>query len=264
MIPHKIYRTWRTNDLPIAFQKAWNFTRKHNPYFEQVLYTDKDVRYFMYKYYKNHSVWSSAVYDAFNSINPIYHAARADLFRYALLYEKGGIYLDIKSTASNISQILNNNSFLYSPWEWGLFRIFSIPTLRTWDGEYQQWWFAAAPKHKVTKKIIDDVLGKIHNYQYNGSYEKCQMIRKSLGESILTYLLFLNKYCISFDVLKVTGPYVFTNAISSFSNIKPLQPNGNGHFIYDFTGRHRKDTSYLKNTYWNIGDRLILKKKIKV
>ena len=131
----------------------------------------------------------------------------------------------------------------------GTFRIGSIPTIRTFDGEYQQGWFAATPKHIV-----------IQNYRYNGSYEKCQTMRKSLGEGILTYLLFLNTYCISFDVLKVTGPYVFTNMISSFTNLRPLHPNGDGIFIYDFTGTHRKGAYYLNNTYWNVGEPLILKK----
>ena len=260
MIPLKIYRTWKNVYLPENYQKAWNYTQINNPQFAQVLYTDDHIYHFLNKHYKNHSFWKSDVYDAYYKINPNYHAARADLFRYALIYEKGGVYMDIKSAANNITELVRNkNTLLYSPWEiTSLFRFFSMFSLNLRYGEFQQWWFAAPPKNNILKNVITEVVKNINTYKYNGSYEKCQAMRKRLGNGIFSYLLFLDSDCISYDTFVITGPYVFTRTIMNAHRSYPLNANGNNKFIYDFTGDHRMDASYLKDAYWNKGSPLVL------
>jgi len=256
MIPLKIYRTWKTQNLSSSYQAAWNFTAKYNPNFMQILYTDVTMQIFLKKYYRNHKEFGSSVYDAFYKINPVYAAARADLFRYALMYEKGGVYLDIKSAAYNISEIVHNK-FAFSYWNWNVFRVSSMIVLKSWHGEYQQWWFATIPKHPVMRRIIREVIERINSYQYNGSYEKCKYMRSALGNGVLSYLLFLYPSCVSFDVLRVTGPYAFTHVIRH-SNLHPVAPNGDSLFIYDFMKDHRENRSYLEHTYWNVGKPLVL------
>ena len=83
-------------------------------------------------------------------INPQYGAARADLFRYALLYTRGGIYLDIKSVA--IDDIAKRLLLSMIPlWSLSGTRQVSYPNLPAQMpyaceyGEYQQWWMASAP-----------------------------------------------------------------------------------------------------------------------
>lgn len=44
--------------------------------------------------------YDPGILDVYLRINPVYGAARADFFRYLLMFRVGGVYLDIKSNAS--------------------------------------------------------------------------------------------------------------------------------------------------------------------
>ena len=95
-IPMVIYRSWKTKDLPLDYQLAWDFTAKNNPDYQQILFDDNEMDEFMEKFY------SGKVNNAYKKIIP--NAARADLFRYCLIYEKGGVWLDIKSAAKPLKR----------------------------------------------------------------------------------------------------------------------------------------------------------------
>ena len=111
-IPFIIYRTWKNTNLNEQFMHAWNTTSINNPEFEQKLYTDLDVNSFI------NDFDYPGLKKAYNRINPKYGAARADLFRYAILYKNGGFYMDIKTyTECSIKDKLgNNDAFLLSKW----------------------------------------------------------------------------------------------------------------------------------------------------
>ena len=87
-IPLHIYQTWHTLNLPKKMQKNINKLKQDNPEFEHHLYDDKMCRDFIKDNY------DKEVVDAFDSLRP--GAFKADLWRYCVLYKKGGIYLDIK------------------------------------------------------------------------------------------------------------------------------------------------------------------------
>ncbi|MCA3362157.1 MAG: hypothetical protein INF74_09420, partial [Roseomonas sp.] len=61
-----------------------------NPDWEYRLYEDADCERFIRENY------DAETFKLFRSIHPDYGAARADFFRYLLLYRLGGVYLDIK------------------------------------------------------------------------------------------------------------------------------------------------------------------------
>ena len=55
---------------------------------------------------------------AYGRINPRYGAARADFFRYLLIYRVGGVYLDLKSGLSKrLDDIVSNHEYLLSHWD---------------------------------------------------------------------------------------------------------------------------------------------------
>src|ERR1700723_370599 len=68
-----------------SMNRAWDYR----------LYDDKDCARFIADRY------GAVMLSYYESITPRYGAARADLFRYLLIYEYGGVYLDIKSTIIN-------------------------------------------------------------------------------------------------------------------------------------------------------------------
>jgi inositol phosphorylceramide mannosyltransferase catalytic subunit len=132
---------------------------------EYRFYGDSD----MVGYIRNH--YSEKVLAYFNRINPVYGAARADLFRYLLIYQCGGVYLDIKSTLTKpLDTVLRTNDrYLLSQWQnkqgerhagWDMHPGFSGIA----RGEYQQWHIIAAPGHPFLKAVIERVFANIDNY----------------------------------------------------------------------------------------------------
>lgn len=141
MIPREIYRTWPSETLPLAFLDVWNRTQNANPGFRQHLFTDDAMVAFMCTHFARDPVCNGRVLRAFLSINPLYGTARADLFRYALIFKRGGVYLDAKSAAFNISRVFKpKDTFLVAHWGvTSVVRLWSQLHLRNMAGEYQQW-----------------------------------------------------------------------------------------------------------------------------
>ena len=92
-IPLHIYQTWHTNTLPQYMQDCVDKLKKNNPEFSYHFYNDFDCR----EYIKDN--FNKDVLHAFDKLIP--GAYKADLWRYCILYKKGGIYLDIKYQCEN-------------------------------------------------------------------------------------------------------------------------------------------------------------------
>ena len=92
-IPLHIYQTWHSNTLPKYMQDCVNKLKEQNPEFEYHFFNDDDCR----NYIKDN--FNKDVLLAFDKLIP--GAFKADLWRYCILYKKGGIYLDIKYQCEN-------------------------------------------------------------------------------------------------------------------------------------------------------------------
>lgn len=88
VIPLDIYQTWETKDLPPKMKECNERFKKMNPRFTCHLYDENDRLEFI----KNN--FDKDVLEAYETLIP--GAYKADLWRYCILYKKGGIYLDIK------------------------------------------------------------------------------------------------------------------------------------------------------------------------
>lgn len=162
-----------------------------NPEWEYRFYDDEDIVDFI------KSNYDFRIINYFNRIDPIYGAAKADLFRYLLIYKCGGVYLDIKGSLKKpLSEVLKENDrYLLSGWRdkekyqfdgWG---VHSDVIKFTYE-EYQQWHIVAAPGHPFLKAVIENVLRNIDNYDPG---------LHGVGKP---------------GVLKVTGPVAYTLAIA--------------------------------------------------
>lgn len=87
-IPKDIYVTWYTKKLPPKMKENVEYIKKTNPDFTVHVYDDADCRGFI----KNH--FDKDVLEAYDALLP--GAYKADLWRYCVLYKKGGVYMDIK------------------------------------------------------------------------------------------------------------------------------------------------------------------------
>lgn len=164
-IPRLIHQVFfPARPLPPELQANVDSLRSLNPTWRHTLWDDVAMERFIRTSYGD-AVWAS-----FDRIAPAYGAARADLFRYLLLYRQGGLYLDIKSAATLPldSVVRADDRYLIGQWPVG-------PDVKFqgagWHdetahvgGEFQQWFVLAAPGHPFLKAVIENVLQNIEVY----------------------------------------------------------------------------------------------------
>lgn len=181
-IPKNIYQIiLDKTKINYMFQENIDYIKKLNPIWNHILYGDNDI----IKYIKtNYGVQMLNIY---NMINPEYGAAKADFFRYLLMYKEGGVYLDIKSGMKYpLDEIINeDDEYILSYWSCKNHN----KIIGNKNGEFQQWHIICRPNHPYLKAVINNVIINILNYD-------------------------IKKYGVGkFGVLKVTGPIVYTQSI---------------------------------------------------
>ena len=164
-VPKLIHQTFQTKNLPPDFEHNVENLIALNPGWVHKIYDDADIVRFIDEHY------DITIKNYYFKINPRYGAARADFFRYLLLYKFGGVYLDIKSTISKpLDSILKpGDQYLLTQWEnkagdnregWGKSTYLGdIP-----GGEFQQWHIVAAAGHPFLKSVIERILNNIDHY----------------------------------------------------------------------------------------------------
>lgn len=192
MIPKRIIVTGARQHLVSSKVKAsLQELRARNTDWEMQVFSDEGQLEFIAKNY------SPRIVRLYQRINPLYGAARADLFRYLAIYVLGGVYLDIKSTCLHpLNAVLrSDDSLVLSQWDnqigrpyqgWGLW-----PDI--WDvagGEYVNWFFAAEARNPILSEVITWVLHQINVYQPT---------EENVGRQ---------------GILRVTGPLAWTRAIT--------------------------------------------------
>lgn len=165
-IPRIIHQTFRTNELPTPIQEIVDKLKLMNPEFEYRFYNDDDCYNFVKENYDEETL------ELYSSINPKYGSAKADFFRYLLMYKVGGVYLDIKSTttAPLKNTILPTDEFVLSHWvgcDWK-------KELNYQHGEFQNWHIICVPNHPFLKETIERVKRNLRNY--NGGVGKITVI----------------------------------------------------------------------------------------
>jgi len=189
LIPKLIHQTTKSRRLLTGpFISNLDRMRVLNPDWTISVYDDDDCLEIIRMYYDQDML------RAYRAINPSYGAARADLFRYLLLYQFGGVYLDIKSSAVRpLDQMLRpDDQFLLSHWDNAPGRPFAgwgIHAETPYPGEFQQWHIVATPQHPFLEAVIRYVCRKIREYD-----PACHGTGKRA-------------------VLRLTGPIAYTQAI---------------------------------------------------
>ena len=95
-----IFQTWKTNNIPEKWKEAQETVIKKNPNYKYKLYTDKENRNIVKKYFP----FFLETYDSFE-----YHIQRVDAARYCILYLYGGIYLDLDYICNKSFDEITNN-----------------------------------------------------------------------------------------------------------------------------------------------------------
>ncbi|MBN2823917.1 MAG: hypothetical protein JXQ76_01225 [Campylobacterales bacterium] len=166
-IPKIIHQSYscRYDDLPQDIKNNIKKIKQINPSWEHRYYSDNDIVDFISQYY------GVDMLKIYNRINPSYGAARADFFRYLLIYKIGGVWLDIKSTTNSSldEKLYREDTFILSQWQNKLgerFQGFGLwkPLMHIPGGELQQWHIISATNNPLIKKVIQNVIGNINIY----------------------------------------------------------------------------------------------------
>jgi mannosyltransferase OCH1-like enzyme len=163
-IPRIIHQTFYDRKLPPELQASTEALRQRNPGWEYRFYDDADIVDFI------RTAYGERMLACYQRIDKRYGATRADLFRYLLMYKVGGVYLDIKSSATlPLDSVLRpDDRYLLSNWSesedpsatWGRhYDLDSIP-----GGEFQQWFIACVPGHPYLKAVLDTVIANLSLY----------------------------------------------------------------------------------------------------
>lgn len=211
-IPKIIHQTTTSRDTLIEpFIQNRDRIQQLHPGWTIAFYDGADRLEFIRKHFDKEMVRT------YLSINPRYGPARADLFRYLLLYQCGGVYLDIKSSMTMcLDDVLHStDKYLLSHWDNARgrpFEGFGVHVETPYPGEFQQWHIIAEPRHPFLERVIRSVLMNIHCYNpfMDGTGKRA--------------------------VLRVTGPIAYTNAIRPLLGRAPsrLVNSGDLGLVYSF------------------------------
>jgi mannosyltransferase OCH1-like enzyme len=106
VIPTNIFQTWHTKFLPPLMIKSMSTIQRLNPRFKYFLYDDNDCREFIKTHFKPDVLW------AYDSLIP--GAYKADLWRYCVLYEYGGVYADVDTLClGKLDDFIGSNSAVF-------------------------------------------------------------------------------------------------------------------------------------------------------
>ncbi|BCK75990.1 glycosyltransferase [Acetobacter aceti NRIC 0242] len=165
-IPRIIYQTIGDGEIPLPIKENIEKIKKENPEWDYRLYRDKDIESFIETEFGNN------VLKIYKKIDDSYGAARADLFRYLILYKYGGVYLDIKSRFYGpISQFVKGDEgFIISQWSNAVgekYEGFGLKSELSFipGGEFQQWHIIAAPGHPFLREVVESIIKKVNSYR---------------------------------------------------------------------------------------------------
>ncbi|MEC5158121.1 glycosyltransferase family 32 protein [Chryseobacterium sp. MP_3.2] len=145
-IPKNIFQTFKTKKLPLITK--WHIWRmkKMNPEYQYFLYDDIDIQDFF------REEFGPEYLQAYNQLT--IGAAKADFFRYAILYKKGGVYLDVDS---GMSKPLRK---LILPIDVALLSVERHVHF------YCQWALIFDKGHPFLKKTLEQVLENIQQHKF--------------------------------------------------------------------------------------------------
>lgn len=145
-IPKVIIQTFKTGKLPwLTRYHIWKF-RKRNPAYHYEFYDDERILNFF------KSNFDDSVTDAYLKLG--IGAAKADMFRYAVLFKRGGVYLDIDGTISgSLDELIKPDDF-------------AVISKERNPGMFVQWALIFAPEHPILKRVLELVIDNINSNPY--------------------------------------------------------------------------------------------------
>lgn len=168
LIPRVVYQTWYTRNLPEDVVRERRNMQQINPDYQFKLFLDAEMDKFV------ETNFDSRVYRAYSKLNIV--TAKADFWRYLVLYKNGGVYIDMDSV------IIKPLSSLIGATDEAV-----VTVQRNGVGGeplFAQWGLIFAPGHPILNRTVEKIIDNITQRKFANS------------------------------TLYLTGPVVYTDAIA--------------------------------------------------
>lgn len=228
-IPRIIHQTVPDkNNIGSHVKSCMEKLKDMNSGWKHILYDDKEIDDFIKTKYPQ-------VYADYMKINPKYGPAKADFFRYLIIYEYGGVYLDCKS---GVSQPLDNILYSSDTFVFQCTDGCSHDAIKYFNGqEINQWVIIAEPKSPFLKAVIEQMIDNIRDPNMKSRKGK-------------------------YGVLEITGPIMYTNTIAPLLDKyhhRQITPNSmTTPFIYSTMDVKYSGSDYSTKTHYSKLDDLII------
>jgi len=227
LIPKKIYQTWKTKNLSEKLQNVRTRISQMNPDYEMILFDDNDI-----------DVWIKENFEEESNIYNVYKklkvgAARADFWRYLILYKNGGVYLDIDSDICKpLSKLIRENDS-------------AIISREKYSGTtfFIQWALFFAPQHPI-------LLYTINLCMYNILNKTSDWLPSLTGPGVFTIAVnHVLKKKFNFEKSKVANLFFYQDdgLNKIFNNVRFFGYDYNSYLKYD---NGCKDDLLRDSTHW--------------
>ena len=241
IIEKNIFQTAWSKNLPKKYTKLINKLKKQNPEYKYHLFDDDDMNNFVRENYPKY-------WETFNMINPEYIVAKADYFRYMVVYHYGGVYLDLKSGANvPLRKIINpDDSFIITNW---------ITKFNIILDKVINWCIISKKGHPLLKKVLDTIHDKILNYDYKKDGYGNKGVFNLTGPKLYEKVIYKNidKYNITVYTNLINNKLVYNhfNTKSYHFYLCTLYNHTNGKIGYCTHTAKKKKYSLLKTPIVN-------------
>lgn len=145
VIPFVIHQTWKNKNVPEGMKHAINSWKNLNLDYQHKFYDDEEIA----NYIKNFkcdefNFDNNKLQTAFNKIKS--GAGKADIFRYLVMYNVGGVYADVDTVClQSITQYINPQDCTFI-------------SGNDYHRSIHQWLFMCTPKHPFMKETLENTI----------------------------------------------------------------------------------------------------------
>ena len=153
-IPKIIYQTWKTHHLPPPIEGLRQYMKTMNPTYKFHMFDDQDIENFISTYSEDLDD-NDDLLAAYRSL--AIGAARADFWRYLVLYKHGGGYLDMDAAIIQpIDDLLAKHGDARG-----------IITREYNQGVFNNWIMFFEPRHPLLQRMIDQMFYNVRHRTTN-------------------------------------------------------------------------------------------------
>lgn len=187
-IPSVLYQTWETNQIGRTHFKALDAFRQRNPELDFVFFDGKQMDDYMAEQYGHHPIYQIYTRGKFGPL-------RTDIWRYCILLERGGFYMDInKELMRPIRSFVYPETKAVFAYESTLSLMVApneiVPRLVNPHNLVVNWGFGTTKGHPILQQTIDNICKYYPQFAGRVFEQPKHAIIKLTGPAMLTQSLY--------------------------------------------------------------------------